>query len=218
MTNAVLCAQEIHSHHNDSSKKFNKDFQLSIGLNAGVPVTEKDSIFEDTIKLAERFCELVLGKIVISPEVKDLYESENLNVKLNHKNIKILSVGEEKFINLLMDYTEKEWTNAAFNSNDFSKNMGFSKSQLYRKMIGLTGKSPNSFIKDYRLKKALQLLDKKPKIFLKLHLEPVLTVQPISQNVLWIVLESFHRNISRTILYKAYSVFVTMIEFCNYLN
>jgi|TARA_R110000796_G_scaffold71123_2_gene161286 AraC-like DNA-binding protein len=163
VTNAVLCSQEIHSHHNDSSKKFNKDFQLSIGLNAGVPVTEKDSIFEDTIKLAERFCELVLGKIVISPEVKDLYESENLNVKLSHKNIKTLSVGEEKFINLLMDYTEKEWTNAAFNSNDFSKNMGFSKSQLYRKMIGLTGKSPNSFIKDYRLEKALQLLDKKAK-------------------------------------------------------
>ena len=60
-----------------------------------------------------------------------------------------------------MDFTEKEWTNAAFNSNDFSKNMGFSKSQLYRKMIALTGKSPNNFIKDYRLEKAMQLLDKK---------------------------------------------------------
>ena len=161
VTNAVLCAVEIHSHLNSSSKNLNNGFQLSIGLNAGVPVTEKDSIFEDTIKLAERFCEMVHGKIVISPEVRELYESENLNVKLNHKSFKTLNVGEEKFINLLMDFTEKEWTNAAFNSNDFSKNMGFSKSQLYRKMIALTGKSPNNFIKDYRLEKAMQLLDKK---------------------------------------------------------
>ncbi|RAJ12839.1 nickel-binding protein [Arenibacter echinorum] len=161
VTNAVLCAQEIHSNINDTSKGFNWDYKLNIGLHAGVPVTEKDGIFEDTIKMAERFCEMVHGKIVISPEVRELYESENMNVKLNHKNIKTLSVGEEKFVNLLMDYTEKEWTNAAFNSNDFSKNLGFSKSQLYRKMIGLTGKSPNNFIKDYRLEKALQLLDKK---------------------------------------------------------
>ncbi|MCK0189210.1 nickel-binding protein [Arenibacter sp. F20364] len=161
VTNAVLCAQEIHTHHIDSSKKFDKDFHLSIGLNAGVPVTEKDGIFEDTIKLAERLCELVQGKIVMSPDVKELYESENLNIKLNQKYIKALNQAEEKFVNLLMDYTEKDWANAAFNSDNFSKNLGYSKSQLYRKMVALTGKSPNTFIKDYRLDKALKLLNKK---------------------------------------------------------
>jgi len=161
VTNAILCAIEIYSGLNAHSKNFNKIFQLSIGLNAGVPVTDKDGIFEDTIKMAERFCEIVHGKIVVSPEVKELYESENRNIKLNHENIKAIDVGEEKFVTLLMDYMEKEWTNAAFNSHDFSKNLGYSKSQLYRKMIALTGKSPNNFIKDYRLKKALHLLDKK---------------------------------------------------------
>ena len=161
VTNAVLCAQEIHSNVKTSFKGFNTDVQLSIGLHAGVPVTEKDGIFEDTIKMAERFCEMVHGKIVLSPEVRELYESENLNIKLNQKNVRALSHGEEKFVHLLMDYTEKEWANAAFNSDDFSKNLGYSKSQLYRKMIALTGKSPNSFIKDYRLEKAIKLLNKK---------------------------------------------------------
>ncbi|MEZ4968123.1 MAG: DUF4242 domain-containing protein [Flavobacteriaceae bacterium] len=161
VTNAVLSAQEIYSHLNASSKNFIKDLQWSIGLNAGVPVTDKNDIFEDTINLAERFCEMVHWKIVVSPEVKELYESENLNVKLNLNNFKTINAGEEKFLNLLMDYTEKEWTNTTFNANDFSKNMGLSKSQLYRKIIGLTGKSPNSFIKDYRLEKALQLLNTK---------------------------------------------------------
>lgn len=153
VTNAVLCAQEIHSNN------LNTNIQLNIGLHAGVPVTEKDGIFEDTIKVAERLSQMIQGKIVISPEVRDLYESENLNVKLNAENIRALNVGEEKFVHLLMDYTEKEWTNAAFNSDDFSNSLGYSKSQLYRKMIALTGKSPNSFIKDYRLGKALQLLN-----------------------------------------------------------
>ena len=160
VTNAVLFAKEIYSDLKASSKEVDTVIQLNIGLHAGVPVTEKDGIFEDTIKMAERFCDVIYGKIVISPEVRELYESENLNVKLDHENIKSLNVGDEKFLNLLMDYTEKEWTNAAFNSSDFSKNLGYSKSQLYRKIIALTGKSPNSFIKDYRLEKALQLLNK----------------------------------------------------------
>jgi AraC-like DNA-binding protein len=38
--------------------------------------------------------------------------------------------------------------------------MGCSKSRLYRKMILLTGKSPNTFIKEYRLNEALKLLSK----------------------------------------------------------
>lgn len=161
VTNAVICAQEIHSIINISSTSFNGTLQISIGLHAGVPVTEKKGIFEDTIKTAERFKVMSHGKIMMSPDVKELYESENLNIKLNQKNIKALNQAEEKFVNLLMDYTEKDWANAAFSSDDFSKNLGYSKSQLYRKMISLTGKSPNSFIKDYRLDKALQLLNKR---------------------------------------------------------
>ncbi|MCM4166350.1 HTH-type transcriptional activator RhaR [Arenibacter antarcticus] len=164
VTNAVLCAQEIHSHLNSTSNNLSyTGIQLSIGLHAGVPVTEKESIFEDTIIMAERFCAIIHGKIVLSHEVWQLYESENFNVKLNQNNLKTLSIGEEKFINLIMDYTEKEWTNTSFNSDDFSKNLGYSKSQLYRKMIALTSKSPNNFIKDYRLKNALQLLKKNAK-------------------------------------------------------
>jgi len=160
VTSAVLCAQEIHTNIRANSKNSKADFQLNIGMHAGVPVTEKDGIFEDTIKMAERFCDMGQDKIVLSLEVKELYESENLNVKLNHKNIRSLNVGEEKFVNQLLDYMEKEWTNAAFNSNDFSKNLGYSKSQLYRKMMALTGKSPNNYIKDYRLERALRLLSK----------------------------------------------------------
>ncbi|GGW21657.1 hypothetical protein GCM10007383_00010 [Arenibacter certesii] len=163
VTNAVHCAQEIYSHFNDTTQYLNTGMQLNIGLHAGIPVTEKESLFEDTIKLAERFCTIIRGKIVLSHEVDELYESENLNRKLNKEYIKALNKGEEKFVDLIMDYTEKEWANTAFNSDNFSKNLGYSKSQVYRKMMALTGKSSNSFIKEYRLDKALQLLKQNTK-------------------------------------------------------
>jgi AraC-like DNA-binding protein len=46
------------------------------------------------------------------------------------------------------------------NIGKFSRQLGYSKSQLYRKMISITGKSPNTFLKEYRLNKALNLLNR----------------------------------------------------------
>lgn len=161
-TNAVLCAQEIQARlcmpaHNG----YSTDIKLKIGLSAGVPVTEKEGLFEDTIKKAERLCEVVKGQIVVSSEVKELYESEISNISIDTEYINALNSNDETFVNQLMDYTEKEWTNATLNVNDFSRCLGYSKAQLYRKMTSITGMSPNSFIKEYRLNKALKLLSRK---------------------------------------------------------
>lgn len=160
VTNAVLCALEIQEILNINNTH-GSDIKINIGLSAGVPVTEKEGIFEDTIKMAERLCDVVKGQIVISSEVKDLYESENLNIAIDEKLVHALNPADEKFISILMDFTEREWCNTTLNADDFSKCLGYSKSQLYRKMIAITGTSPNSFIKEYRLNKALKLLNKR---------------------------------------------------------
>ncbi len=146
-------------------KKCNNDLNndkilLKIGLAAGVPVTEKKLIFEDTIKFAERMCAIIKGEIIISSEVKELYNSENSNALNEGENIFFLTQTDENFLNLLMDYTDATWSNTNLKVDDFSKPVGYSKSQLYRKIIFLTGKSPNTFIKDYRLNEALILLNK----------------------------------------------------------
>jgi len=57
-----------------------------------------------------------------------------------------------------MEFTEKEWQNEKIKVEDFEKNIGISKSKLYREMIRLTGKSPNMFLLHFRLRKSLQLL------------------------------------------------------------
>ena len=160
VTNAVLCAIEIQTVGNLTvNNTYDSEINYSIGLSAGVPVTEKKGIFENTIKMAERLCDVVIGQIVMSNEVKDLYESENLNISIDKKIVHVLSPTDEKFLNILMDYIEREWNNTTLNVDRFIKDLGYSKSKLYRRMILITGKSPNTFIKEYRLNKAIKLLN-----------------------------------------------------------
>ncbi len=161
VSNAVDAAFKIQS----NLKKINADLKnekilLKAGLSAGVPVTEKKSIFEDTIKLARRMCKLVKGDIILSNEVKDLYNSENPTSVFKEQNVFVLTQEDENFLNRLMDCIESTWTNANLKVDDFSQPMGFSKSQLYRKIIQLTGKSPNTLVKEYRLNEAMELLNK----------------------------------------------------------
>ncbi len=72
--------------------------------------------------------------------------------------MRTLKPSEVIFLTHLMDYVEKVWGNSTFNVNDFSKNLGYSKSQLYRKLISITGKSANNFMREFRLHRALNLM------------------------------------------------------------
>ncbi|RNI40345.1 DUF4242 domain-containing protein [Hanamia caeni] len=162
VSNAVSAARKIQLLFKDLKKDI-KDSMLTlkIGLSAGAPVTDKKSFFEDPIKLAERMSEFIKGEIIVSLEVKELYDSENSVALSEEENIISLSQSDENFLTLLMDYTESVWRNSNLRVDDFSKPVMCSKSQLYRKIISLMGKSPNSFIREYRLNEALLLLDKK---------------------------------------------------------
>ncbi len=162
VSNAVLCSLEVQS----KIKKIyniieNQNLKLKIGLSSGLPVTEKSTIFEDAIKLAERMCNIAQADIVVSSDVKELYKSENLNVFIDRNLVFALTPSDEKFLNLLLDYTEETWKNTDLKVDDFGKHLGYSKSQLYRKMVSLINKSPNTFLKEFRLNKALELLNKK---------------------------------------------------------
>lgn len=161
VTEAVSCALKIHESFRVFRTQYQIDFtELSIGLHAGIPVTDKKSIFEDTIKLAQWMCFISSAEIVLSTEVKQLFESENLGKDLNKSQIHCLTPLEEKFLNSLMEFTEKEWQNVDLKIEDFEKYMGVSKSKLYRELIRLTGKSPQVFLLHYRLRKSLHQLQK----------------------------------------------------------
>jgi AraC-like DNA-binding protein len=157
VTNAIQSASEIQEIYNCV---ITPDIEFKMGLCAGIPVTTKESIFEDTIKRANNLALISNGKINISNEVKELYESENRNNAI-HGIFNFLTTREEAFVNNLMAYTEKIWSYSNVTVSDFQKNLGYSKSKLYRTMMKIIGKSPNGFIKEYRLNKALQLLNRR---------------------------------------------------------
>jgi len=133
---------------------------LKIGLSAGVPVTDRNSFFEDSIKLAERMGRVLRGEIIVSAEVKELYESENLKSFSDEEGLFVLTRADEIFLTQLMDYTDSYWSDTNLKVDDFGKPLGYSKSRFYRKVVELTGDSPNVFIKEYRLNEALALLNK----------------------------------------------------------
>ena len=141
VTIAVLCDMNIQTMLNRTvNDTLFSDVNVNMGLSVGVPVTEKHNIFEDTIKTAERLCNVVKGQIVITSEVKDLYESENLNSSIDKKIVHAQSLTDERFLNVLMDYVDREWRNTTLNIDRFIKDLGYSKPKLYRSMIPLTGK------------------------------------------------------------------------------
>lgn len=159
VTNAIFCALKIQANFKYITPKFDSFNRiLKIGVDAGVPVTSKNQIFEETITLATRMCEIVKHEIVISPEIHSLYESENRNAFIDKEQIYTLSPNEQDFLTRLMDYVEKVWSDTELDVESFGKAMGYSKSQFYRKLKALTYKSPNTFLRDYRLNRSLKLL------------------------------------------------------------
>lgn len=159
VTNAVLCALNIHRKFKYVTPNFDSTYRiLKIGLSSGVPVTDKKAFFEEVITLAKRICEFVEGDLVISSEVKELYESENRNLRIDGNIIRAIKPSEENFLTQLINFVDNNWNKPSFNVDDFSKEMGLSKSQLYRKLVKLTGKSANNLLREFRLHKALNLL------------------------------------------------------------
>ncbi len=158
VTDAIQCGIKIQELHNCI---ITPDLEFKIGISAGIPVTESKGLFEDTIKTSDYLSDIAKGNFSITTDIKDLYEGENQNKPISkNKAISVLTSTDEDFMTHLMTYTEKISSHAATNVNDFEENLGYSKSKLYRTMMKLVGKSPNAFLRDYRLNKALELLEK----------------------------------------------------------
>jgi AraC-like DNA-binding protein len=159
VTNAVSCALKIQNNFKYTTPKFDlSNRKINIALCSGIPVTNNENIFEETIVLATRICEIVKDQLILSNEVGLFYRSENRNEIIDKSLVRILKAEEEKFLTGLMNYLEIIWDNSGFKVSDFSKELGCSKSQFYRKLLKLTGMSPNKFIKEFRLQRALKLL------------------------------------------------------------
>jgi YesN/AraC family two-component response regulator len=67
---------------------------------------------------------------------------------------------DKQFLNRLLDIFEDHVSDHNFSVDDFAREVGMSRSNLYRKIEALTNQSTHEFIRSLRLKRAAQLLKK----------------------------------------------------------
>ncbi len=79
-------------------------------------------------------------------------------ITLQPKEVTVTSL-DEKFLQQAVETVEKHMMNTDFNVEMLVKEMGHSRSNLYLKFKELTGLSSSEFIRNIRLKRAIQLLD-----------------------------------------------------------
>jgi AraC-like DNA-binding protein len=153
---AVACALAIQK---DISNEEADITGLKIAVNAGEPVEKSNKLFGDTIRQALNICAISRKfRVAISSSVKELLSKDYL--ENNHHDILLLSPQGEHLMELLFRNLEENWQNPDFDIPDYCKAMAMSNSQLYRKTIILTGLSPNILLKEFRLEKAKELLQK----------------------------------------------------------
>jgi len=159
--NGVQCAYDLENLFTDKiASLYNSNVLIKIGLATGMPVEADKAFFEDTIKMADRLCYIDKTNIVMTTEVENLFVTENLDAPYDKNRRYTLPSSEEKCLNNMFNFIEKEWFKAELKVEDFEQPLGMSKTQVYRKFVFLTGKSPNSFLKEYRLNQALKRINK----------------------------------------------------------
>lgn len=136
------------------------DIRYRIGLSSGQPINENKRLLEEAITTAQRLCLIAdYGEIVLSRAFEKL--SRFYQNARDVSSTKIIENSEQLFLNNIFEHTEKNLSDSSFNVNSLSSIIGVSRPQLYRKITSITGRSPNNFIRDLKMDKALNLIKEK---------------------------------------------------------
>lgn len=153
-TDAMKCACRIHDDllHNGHEPAV----VFRIGISGDQPVTENGDFFTKTIKLAHHLGEAAAeNQILVSSLVRKLCKEDPMT---NASFVRCLDSPDEQLIMRLLDFTDRNLPDKDFTIENLCKNLGVSRTRLYRKITSLTGRAPNDFLRDLRMEKALSLL------------------------------------------------------------
>ena len=89
---------------------------------------------------------------------KTLQEKYSGIIKINPEAEKKLSDVNEKFINRVIPIIQQHLAQEEFSIEEFSKELGMSRKQLYKKLKALTGKSPSRYVRSFRLSVAKEMI------------------------------------------------------------
>lgn len=150
---ALLCAMEIRKLLGDLSESVRYKIALAIGQ----PVSEHQGFFEESLAECQRLNVVAQeGEVVVDTRIrvpqklKDRIEAE--------PGIRQLTQLQSSFAQMFFELVTKHLNDSNFSVNFMTSQLGISRPQLYRKITELTGRSPNQFLRDIRLRKALALI------------------------------------------------------------
>lgn len=155
---AVTCALSV-KHALGQFEHRQPDIIFHMGISASQPVTKEGDFFTDAIKLGHRLSLTAPdNQIRTCALVRKICKNEEL---FQSDTIKSLSPHEQDFLSHLIQVAETKISDQQFDLNKLSTEVCVSRPQLYRKLTALTGRSPNDFMINLRMQKALALLRQK---------------------------------------------------------
>ncbi|NGP75849.1 DUF4242 domain-containing protein [Balneolaceae bacterium YR4-1] len=157
----LLCAKEIQEEFLSHKEKYASNewnFRFTMGLCIGEPVTNTDDrIFQKALnqsmwygKIAEN------GKIALPVEFQEI--SVLCRTEMDGKGITVIDKSDQVFIQQLFDHINMNISKVNFTIAKLSKEIGLSRAQLYRKLNSMSNTSPVQFLRDVRLRYALNLI------------------------------------------------------------
>lgn len=155
-SDAILCALSV----TKLLKSIPDNFEYRLALVSGNPVDEHGTdLFEDTKQKVKILCPIGLSKVIyLDATTKALSGKESNSPKVNHSDIKIVGDPDFSFCEKLSQILNSELNSPDFKSEHLGVRLGLSKAQTYRKIKSLTGMSPNTLIRELRLRKSLKAL------------------------------------------------------------
>lgn len=126
--------------------------------------TGTDDIKEGYAAGADEYITKPFDASILKVRVDNLIRSREKLKDLFSKNFSLESLGvdvtsvDEKFMQNLYSTLQQNIANSELNLEAFCKELGLSKSNLYRKIKQITGYSPNEFIRNFRLETAAKML------------------------------------------------------------
>ncbi len=154
---ALECAIKLQSGFATRIKQGEWDVEFRMGLGDGQPVTMKEGFFEEAVDFSKHLSLISDdGTITISNNVQKL--SDFNKICGTNEKIKIVSERQRDFAENFFKHTQIHLADSNFSITSLSAELGVSRTQLYRKTMALTGRSPISFIRDIKMHKARNLI------------------------------------------------------------
>lgn len=132
----------------------------NISIHAGEPVDPSEQLFGSTRQLLYRLNFLQKpNHICITGDLKQLLSAAFYEQQ--QSCLYCLTDQELQWFTSFFTLLDSHYTDPLFSIENYAIETGSSSSRFYRHITQLTGVSPNKFLKDYRLEKAMELINKR---------------------------------------------------------